>query len=125
MKTEPREVWVQRVQRLADSGLTAKEFASEIGVNPHTLAGWRWRLSREAVEGSASSSSTPSSSTRPQFIDVTAGVSRAQPLRVRSGAASSASEAFEVVLLSGTRIRVPPSFEPDALRSLLSALEVR
>lgn len=125
MKTEPREVWVQRVQRLADSGLTAKEFASEIGVNPHTLAGWKWRLSREAAEGSTSSSSTPLSAVTPQFIDVTAGVRRAQPVRMHSATATSASEAFEIVLLSGTQIRVPPSFEPGALRALLSALEVR
>jgi hypothetical protein len=33
---------------LSESGLTAKEFAREIGVNVHTLAGWKWRLTREA-----------------------------------------------------------------------------
>src|SRR5690349_21110962 len=44
MAREAREVWAKRVERLADSGLTAKEYAAEIGVNANTLAGWRWRL---------------------------------------------------------------------------------
>ena len=44
MTRENREVWAKRVERLGDSGLTAKEFAAEIGVNANTLAGWRWRL---------------------------------------------------------------------------------
>jgi hypothetical protein len=38
MAREKREVWAKRVQRWADSRLTAKEFASETGVNENTLA---------------------------------------------------------------------------------------
>ena len=45
MARDAREVWAKRVEQLADSGLTAKEFAAEIGVNANTLAGWKWRLS--------------------------------------------------------------------------------
>ncbi len=30
--------------RAAASGKNCKEYTAEIGVNPHTLAGWRWKL---------------------------------------------------------------------------------
>src|SRR5512143_3004069 len=49
MARDAREVWAKRVERLVDSGLTAKEYAAEIGVNANTLAGWRWRLRSSAV----------------------------------------------------------------------------
>jgi hypothetical protein len=39
MARDTRTVGAKRVERLADSGLTAKEFAAEIGVNANTLAG--------------------------------------------------------------------------------------
>jgi len=45
---EKREVWAKRVERWADSGLTCREFSSEIGVNPRTLIYWKWRLGKEA-----------------------------------------------------------------------------
>jgi hypothetical protein len=48
MERETREVWAKRVERWKDSELTAKEFASEIGVNVHSLLWWRWRLGAEA-----------------------------------------------------------------------------
>ena len=46
MERQSREVWVKRVERWQDSGLTAKEFATEIGVNYHTLQHWKYRLAR-------------------------------------------------------------------------------
>ena len=42
--TEGAELWRPRVEGLAASGKSCKEYAAEIGVNPHTLAGWRWKL---------------------------------------------------------------------------------
>ena len=41
-----RAVWAKRVERWKESGLTAKEFATEIGVNPRTLSHWKWMLSK-------------------------------------------------------------------------------
>jgi hypothetical protein len=38
MAREKREVWVKRVERVAESGLTANEFAAEIGVGAFTCA---------------------------------------------------------------------------------------
>ena len=42
--------WAKRVERWKDSGLTAKEFAAETGVNASTLAYWSWRLGAQARE---------------------------------------------------------------------------
>jgi len=39
MARETREVWVKRVERFRDSGLTLKEFAAEVGVNAHAVTG--------------------------------------------------------------------------------------
>ncbi len=44
MERSTRAVWTERVARLKESGLTAKEFALQIGVNPRSLAWWRWQL---------------------------------------------------------------------------------
>jgi DNA-binding transcriptional regulator YiaG len=48
MAREPREVWEKRVARWRESGLKAKEFACEVGVNANTLAHWAWRLDQPA-----------------------------------------------------------------------------
>jgi transposase-like protein len=118
MKAEPREVWVQRVKRLADSGLTVREYAREIGVNVHTLAGWRWRLQREAVE------SPSSAAAKPPFVEVkTVATTVPSAAPAASAVTSSSGGVFEVVLGSGLRIRVPSPFDAAALRALLHALE--
>jgi hypothetical protein len=118
MKTEPREVWVQRVQRLADSGMTAKAFASEIGVNVHTLTGWKWKLSREAIEASLRPA-------KAQFVDMSAAIGRATAAASPLPSSSSLSvDAFEVVLRNGLRVRVPSAFDPRVLHALVATLEV-
>jgi len=35
-----RAEWAKRVERWADSGLTSKEFAAELGINPRSLVFW-------------------------------------------------------------------------------------
>ena len=116
MNIEPREVWVQRVQRLADSGLSTKEFASELGVNAHTLAGWRWRLTKEAA-------STPSQQ-RPKkadFIEVTSAFVVGPSCRASNS--PRVFDAFEVMLRSGRRVHVPPQFDAGSLKMLVTILE--
>jgi hypothetical protein len=46
-----REVCEPRVRRLRKTDLTVAEFAAELGVNPKTLAYWKWRLGKEASGG--------------------------------------------------------------------------
>jgi hypothetical protein len=37
MDRESRETWAKRVERWRDSGLTAKEYAAELGINVRSL----------------------------------------------------------------------------------------
>jgi hypothetical protein len=47
MARESREVWVKRVERWRESGLTAAEFAAEVGINAGSLRHWSWRVDAE------------------------------------------------------------------------------
>jgi hypothetical protein len=38
-----RDEWQRRVRRWGESGLTAKEFAAETGVNVNSLTHWKWK----------------------------------------------------------------------------------
>lgn len=103
-----REEWRRRVERWKDSGLTAKEFAAETGINAGTLQFWRYKLGkREALRPRQSS---PAASMLSSIVEVRPAVA---PLESR----------FEVELGNGRRLRVPAVFDASALKSLLSILE--
>lgn len=53
MPRSNREEWTKRVQRWQDSGLTAKEYGAETGLNASTLSYWKWRLCAETKAASA------------------------------------------------------------------------
>ena len=110
MERVSRETWAKRVERWVDSGLTAKEFAAEAGLNPSTLSYWKWRLrakrparARQARAKSARGQVSPLS-----FVEV--------------ARAAAAAEPFEIELGSGVRVRVPGSFDAEALSRLLGVL---
>lgn len=113
MDRESRETWAKRVERWKDSGLTGKEFAAELGVNAHSLAWWKWRLSSAAA---AKASPRRARSTR-----------RAPPplTFVEMTKAAIAPEALEIVLPSSVRVRVPAAFDARALGRLLEVLDAR
>lgn len=105
--SEAREVWGELVAQWRSSGQTAREFASRHGVNPSTLYGWASRLGRE--EGSSRLPRADTSMTRvPRMIEL-----RAHPVE---------EDRFEIEV-GGRRVRVPPSFDVEALRRLLAVLE--
>lgn len=55
-----REEWSKRVERWRESGLTAQEFAAELGVNPRTLTHWKWALTKgPATRSKTSASAVP------------------------------------------------------------------
>jgi transposase-like protein len=118
MERESREVWAKRVERLADSGLTLKEFAAEIGVNANTLAGWRWRIQNEAKRAAAGA--RPSS---PAFLEIVAAPREEAGSEHIETPARERGEPFELVLRGGHRVRIPLHFDPGALRRLVHALE--
>lgn len=96
---------------MADSGLTAREFAAEVGVNANTLAGWKWRLSRGGERRRDSSTAPAVKIPAMKFVEVT------------TAAVPTAPSMFEVVLRSGLMVRVPARFDAGELARLVVALE--
>jgi transposase-like protein len=102
-----RDEWQKRVERWGDSGLTAKQFAAETGINAGTLQFWKYKL--KAGAGS-------SRRQRAKRVAVSSLV-EVRPISV------AVESRFEIELIDGRRLRVPAVFEPTALRALLAALE--
>ena len=111
MARTTREVWKRRVEAWGRSGLTAKQYAAQIGANPNTLAHWKWQLGAQARAAR--------SGPRPAFVEVVA-APRLAPAEPAPG-----HEGIELVLPSGLRIRLPPDFDATALRRILDAVEGR
>jgi transposase len=110
MDRTSRETWAKRVERWRDSGLTAKEYAAEVGVNVHSLSWWKWRLSSGATRRERSSRTRRATTGPLTFVEMASAV---------------APESLEVVLASSVRIRVPSTFDASALARLLDVLEHR
>jgi hypothetical protein len=111
MARESREVWAKRVERWKDSGLTAAEFAAEVGVNPRTLTYWKWHLRASARRDERHAQPAPA---RADFVEVVA------PM-----VAVEAPEPLEIVLADGLRIRVPVRFDETSLRRVVATLGAR
>jgi hypothetical protein len=137
MKTNNRELWVRRVECWRYSGLTAKEFAAEIGVRAGTLAHWKWRLGAERRGKRGLRRKKALHPTVPAFIEV-APVAMAhvlakspsvqaetalQPTKQRE--VPLVNEPFEVMLRNGLCIRVPVHFEAVSLGRLVAVLQER
>lgn len=87
------------IQDLARSGQSVRQFAERHGLDPQRVYLWRRRVA---------------GGDRTTFREVV----------VRPAASTEAQgSAFELVLASGTRICVPPSFNAEALARLLEVLE--
>lgn len=104
MARTPRDTWKKHVAAWSASGLTARLFAARIGVNPNTLAHWKWRLAAESTTSSAS------------FVELSAAV---------VSVAGGADDRIEVVCRSGLVVRVPRDFDGAALARVLDTLEGR
>ena len=115
MDRTSREVWAKRVERWGDSGLTAKEYAAELGIKAHSLTWWKWRLSSGATTQGRRSRTRRAPTTR----------AAATPLTFVEVTSAAAPEPFEVVLRSSVRIRVPSTFDGPTLARLLDVLEPR
>ncbi len=119
MRQERREAWVKRIEQLKESGLTAKEFAAQAGVNLNTLQSWKWRLTADARRGLASGTrplGTPADFVEVLHPDIAA--------RARV-ATQEGAESFELLFGNGLRLRVPARFDAASLQRLLATLESR
>ena len=116
MERADRETWAKRVERWKDSGLSAKEFATEIGVTPKALSWWKWQLGRN-TQGPKTSARKPR---KPRKAKT--GVS---PMTFIEMTPRSGTGALEIVWPSGVAIRVPADVDPVALARVIEVIEKR
>lgn len=104
-----REEWRKRIERWKDSGLTAEQFAAELGINPRTLQFWQYKFRRAAGAG-----------------EPRAGMKRGAPkdplALVEVHAAVTTAAGFELELGGNKRLRIPSGFDALALERLLVVL---
>src|SRR5450432_2330747 len=107
-----RDEWVKRVDRWRESGLTAEEFANELGCSRRSLVFWKWKL------GKGARATRVVSSAKVRRVAMTR-----LPLVELSPLATP--DRFELELVGGRRLTIPSGFEADTLRRLLAVLESR
>ena len=101
-------IWQSRVDGWVASGVSCKEYAARLGVNHHTLAGWRHKLRRR---GPAPRPSAPASG----FVDVTTEL-----------AAALTNESAVIELeVGGALVRLRGQVDAEALSRVLGVLEGR
>jgi hypothetical protein len=106
-----RDEWKKRIERWRESGLTAEQYAAELGINAGTLKFWKYKLGRpETATAGRRQPKQPKAPSVPLPL-----------VEVRPSVIASAS-GFELELGGGLRLRIPSSFEAEALRRLLSVL---
>ena len=121
MGRSTREEWATRVARWKDSGLTATEFASEVGVSAHSLSWWKWRLTSPA-RAERPKRALARRAPQPMGGPTATAIS---PLTFVEMTAAPETDRLEVVLPSSVRIRVRPGFDGATLGRLLDVLEAR
>jgi hypothetical protein len=105
-----RDEWRKRVERWKDSGLTAKEFAAETGLNAVTLQFLRYELKKaDAIVARR----------RPSIAHALAVSSILEVAPARA----AAEPRVEIALRNGRLLRVPAASESSALRALLAIRE--
>jgi len=111
-----RAEWAKRVERWADSGMTSKEFAAELGINPRSLVFWKWQLKRDGRGA-------------PMITgEQTRKVPRRRPvtkLPLVELRPTISETRIELDLGAGRRLKIPAGFDVESLRRLLSVLEAR
>jgi len=100
-----RDFWARHVKQWRKSGLIARDYAASVGINPLTLRYMKCVLKKQASERALVLAPRPAS--MPMVEVVSTGQTDGR---------------FELQFLDGMRLRVPPSFEADALRRLLGVL---
>jgi transposase-like protein len=106
-----RDEWRRRVGRWKDSGLTAKEFAAETGINAGTLQFWRYKLKQGGAPTARRGTKASSDAILSSLVEV------------RAPAGGIVDQRFEIEFPNGRRVRVAAGFEPAALKALLAVLE--
>ena len=119
MSRADRDEWAKRVQRWMDSGLTAREFANEVGLKPASLSFWKWRLKKDeahAAKPAKRSQLVQRKSAPPaRFVELTA------PNRGPVASVVATSACVELVTGAWT-VRVPNGVDDVTLRRVLTVV---
>ena len=107
-----REEWRKRVDRWKESGLSAQQFAAELGINAGTLQFWKYKLKRQDGNVSGRRVRRPAARMVSSLVEI-------RP------AAVVPESRFEVDFGNGRVVRVPATFDPAALKALLMVLDAR
>jgi transposase len=116
MARASRAIWAKRVERWKDSGLSAKQFAGEIGVSAQSLTFWRWKLRRDGSAGENREAAPArrrrsTAASTPTFMQL-----------VPTSLQASGSSMLEVILANGLAVRVSPQFDEATLVRLVALL---
>lgn len=109
---------ISRAERLAQvrawtaSGLSAAEFAPQVGVSPSTLAWWRWKLRRERAALSRRRRARGRAKAPLTFVEIAP-----EP----AAAEARASSPLELQLADVT-LRIPEGFEERTLARVLQVV---
>lgn len=122
MSRTSRAEWAKRVERWKDSGLSAKEYAAEIGVKPTTLSYWSWKLrSGTAAVGSRGTGKPARRGAGRGRVVAESATARF----VELGPPQSviAPPALDLVLRSGVVVRIAAGFDEATLTRVVRAVE--
>lgn len=108
-----RAEWQKRIERWRDSGLSAEQFAAELGINAGTLKYWKYRIGKDARDGVAAGQK-PAPSKAPRAASL-----------VEVQATMLTSSPFVLELGQDRRLQIPSQFDASALERLLPLLERR
>ena len=122
-ETQPRsEYWRDQSEDWEGSGVTQADFCEERGLSLPAFRWWRWKLKQEEQGGTSSPAPVEGSGMRLVPVRVVDPETRS-PIPLSRSTPARPATAFEVLLESGTCIRVPGDFDADALSRLLRTLE--
>ncbi len=118
------EYWREQQQSWLSSGLTQADFCAQHDFSLASFRWWRWKLKQDDSHREAPPAPVESHGESLRLVPVRVidpEVRRGVPLSI--SASGDPSSVFEVVLTSGTCIRVPGDFDAEALSRLLRTLE--
>lgn len=122
------EEWAKRVERWKDSGLTAKEFADEIGIKATTLSFWCWKLragERGRTTGGSGADRRRERAQRSSGRRSGRDVAKPDFVEVPVAAVAHATvPALELVLRDGLCVRIPAGFDEETLSRVVRAVGV-
>ena len=96
------------MERWHDSGLSAEQFAAELGISAATLKAWKYKLGHRTLTASPVR----------KLKQTTAPV-----IEILGAASSHVRHGFELELKGGRRLHIPSDFDAPALGRLLAMLE--